>query len=60
MFAPGVARMRTYGIKVGPQTLAYMETMMALPAWAEWCEAGRKETWIVAEDEVDWPTVLTA
>jgi glutathione S-transferase len=60
MYAPGVARLRTYGIKVGPETLAYMEAMMALPAWDEWCAAALKETWIVAEDEVDWPTVLTA
>jgi glutathione S-transferase len=60
MYAPGVARLHTYGIKVGPQTLAYMEAMMALPAWDEWRAAALKETWIVAEDEVDWPTVLTA
>jgi glutathione S-transferase len=60
MYAPGVARLRTYGIKVGPETVAYMEAMMALPAWGEWRAAALKETWIVAEDEVDWPTVLTA
>ena len=60
MYAPVVSRLHTYGIKVGPETLAYMEAMMALPAWDEWRAAALKETWIVAEDEVDWPTVLTA
>ena len=60
MYAPVVARFHTYGIKVGREALAYMETMMALPAWADWKAAGVKETWIVPEDEVDWPTVLSA
>ena len=36
----------------------YMEAMMALPAWAEWRAAALKETWMVPEDEADWPTVL--
>ena len=31
---------------------------MALPAWAEWRAAALAETWIVPEDEADWPTVL--
>ena len=60
MFAPMVARLHTYGVKVGREALSYMECMMALPAWAEWKAAALKETWIVAEDEIDWPTVLTA
>ena len=50
----------TYGIKVGREARGYMEAMMALPAWAEWRAAALKETWIVPEDEADWPTVLTA
>ena len=60
MYAPMVARLNTYGQKVSREALAYMETMMALPAWAEWRAAALKETWIVPEDEADWPTVLTA
>jgi glutathione S-transferase len=43
---------------VSPPSRAYMETMMALPAWAEWRAAALKETWVLAEDEPDWPTVL--
>jgi hypothetical protein len=34
-----------------------MEMMMALPAWREWDAAARKETWLLPEDEPDWPTV---
>ena len=40
MYAPVVARLHTYGIKVGPETLAYMKAMMALPAWDEWRSGG--------------------
>jgi glutathione S-transferase len=60
MYAPMVARLNIYGQKVSREALAYMETMMALPAWAEWRATALKETWIVPEDEVDWPTVLSA
>jgi glutathione S-transferase len=59
MYAPVVARVFTYGIKVNRDALAYVEAMMALPAWAEWKAAALKEEWIVPEDEADWPTVLT-
>jgi glutathione S-transferase len=60
MYAPMVARLNTYGQKVSREALAYMETMMALPAWAEWRKGALAESWIVPEDEADWPTVLTA
>ena len=60
MYAPMVARLNTYGVKVGRATREYMETMLALPAWAERQAEAMQETWIVPEDEADWPTVLTA
>ena len=60
MYAPVVARFNTYGIKASRETHAYMDAMMALPAWAECRTAALAETWIVPEDEADWPTVLTA
>ena len=60
MYAPVVARLNTYGLKVGAQARAYMAAMMALPAWAEWRKAALAESWIVPEDEADWPAVLTA
>jgi len=58
MYAPVVARLNTYGIKVSGAAQSYIDAMMALPAWAEWRAGALKETWIVAEDEADWPTVL--
>lgn len=57
MYAPVVARLHTYGIDVGVTTRVYMDAVMALPAWQEWYAAAIKETWVLAEDEVDWPTV---
>jgi glutathione S-transferase len=59
MYAPVVARLNTYSIKVSRETRAYMETVMALPAWGEWREGALAESWIVPEDEADWPMVLT-
>ena len=44
MYAPVVHRLRTYAIDVGAEAKAYMETMMALPAFREWTEAGLAET----------------
>ena len=33
MYAPVVARFHNYGLPVGPETRAYMDAVMALPAW---------------------------
>jgi len=58
MYAPVVARFHTYAVDVGAAGRGYMDAMMALPAWKEWTAAALKEQWVLAEDEVDWPTVL--
>ncbi|HWK97606.1 MAG TPA: glutathione S-transferase family protein [Pseudolabrys sp.] len=57
MYAPVVARFRNYGLPVGPATLAYMDAVMATPAWQEWEGAGLKETWVLQHNEPDWPLV---
>jgi glutathione S-transferase len=57
MYAPVVARFHTYGVDVGADTRAYMDAVMALPAWREWHAAALEESWVLANDEVDWPTV---
>jgi len=57
MYAPVVARLHTYGVDVSASTNSYINAVMALPAWQEWYAAALKETWVLAEDEVDWPTV---
>lgn len=51
MFAPVVHRFRTYAIAVAPEAAAYMETMMALPAFAEWTRAGLAETLVIEKFE---------
>jgi hypothetical protein len=35
-----------------------MNAIMALPAWEEWHRAALLETWVLPEDEVDWPLVV--
>lgn len=57
MYAPVVSRLHTYGVDVAAGTRAYMDAVMALPAWREWHDAALKEPWVLAQDEVDWPTV---
>jgi glutathione S-transferase len=47
MFAPVVHRFRTYAIEVGPDARDYMNTMMALPAFQEWTQAGLAETLLI-------------
>lgn len=47
MFAPVVHRFRTYAIEVRPPVRAYMETMLADPAFAEWTEAALAETLVI-------------
>ena len=51
MFAPVVHRFRSYAIDVSPTAKAYMETMMALPAFAEWTRAGLAETLVIEKFE---------
>jgi glutathione S-transferase len=51
MFAPVVHRFRTYAVDVSPVARAYMETMMALPAFAEWTKAGLAETLVIEKFE---------
>jgi glutathione S-transferase len=60
MYAPVVSRFHTYAVAVGAASAAYMDAVMALPAWREWHAAAVVEEWVLAEDEVDWPTVLRA
>jgi glutathione S-transferase len=58
MYAPVVSRFHTYGVEVAPAARSYMDAVMALPAWREWRTAALAEPWVLAEDEVDWPSVL--
>ncbi|KPF45046.1 glutathione S-transferase family protein [Rhizobium sp. AAP43] len=51
MFAPVVNRFSAYDLASDPETLAYMATMRAHPAWQAWETAALAESWIVPEDE---------
>jgi glutathione S-transferase len=51
MFAPVVHRFRTYAIAAAPEVEAYMETMLALPAFGEWTRAGLAETLVIEKFE---------
>jgi len=57
MYAPVVARFNTYGLPVSAKTRAYMDAVMALPAWREWYDAAMQEAWIMQHNEPDWPLV---
>ena len=57
MYAPVVSRFHTYAVPVGAVARAYMDAVMGLPAWQEWRAAALRESWVLAKDEVDWPTV---
>ena len=51
MFAPVVNRLHVYAIKVKPATRAYMDAMMALPAWKAWVHDAEGETWRIGKYE---------
>jgi len=57
MYAPVVSRFHHYGLSVGETSRAYMQAMMALPAWSEWRAAALQEPWVMQHNEPDWPLV---
>jgi glutathione S-transferase len=57
MYAPVVSRFETYAIDVPPAAKAYIDAMIALPAWQDWRRAALRETWIIPKFEENWPNV---
>ncbi len=51
MFAPVVNRFDTYVVPVSPATRAYMDAVMALPAWKAWIAGGEAEPWRIEKYE---------
>ena len=51
MFAPVVHRFRTYAVAVTEETQRYMDTMIALPSFAEWTRAALAERIIIEKFE---------
>jgi hypothetical protein len=52
MFAPVVNRLHVYKVAVTPGTRAYMDAMMALPAWQDWSAQAQAETCIIDKYEI--------
>src|SRR5688572_23806617 len=50
-YAPVVMRFHAYAVKLPRVAQEYCEAMQALAAVREWCDAARRETEFVAEDE---------
>ena len=57
MYAPVVWRFHTYAVELGAAARDYMRAIKNLPAWKEWRDAARRETWVLPHNEVDWPDV---
>jgi glutathione S-transferase len=55
MYAPVVSRLHTYAQPVSPGARAYMEAVMATPAWQRWHDEARAEPdhWIRASYDAD-------
>lgn len=51
MFAPVVNRFHIYDVTVGAATRAYMDRVMALPAYREWQKGAEAERWRIAKYE---------
>ncbi|MGH6811937.1 MAG: glutathione S-transferase family protein [Methylocella sp.] len=51
-FAPVVNRLHVYDVKVTASTRAYMDAMMALPAWQEWRAQAEAEPWTIGKYEI--------
>ncbi|MGA3303342.1 MAG: glutathione S-transferase family protein [Methylovirgula sp.] len=51
MYAPVVSRFHTYDVPVSVESRAYMDRIMALPAWAEWLKGANAESWRIERFE---------
>lgn len=52
-YAPVATRFDTYDVPVAPETRAYIDAVLALPAMAAWREAALAEPWLVPSDEAE-------
>jgi glutathione S-transferase len=52
MFAPIVNRLHVYDVPRSSAVQAYMDTVMALPAWQQWAAEAAREPWVIESSEV--------
>jgi glutathione S-transferase len=53
MFAPVVTRFDTYDIEASSESRAYIEAVLATPAFQTWKKSALSEPWVIAREEVD-------
>ena len=51
MYAPVVTRFKTYEIAVSPESRAYMDAVLALPAMQQWYADSAAEPWTLPQYE---------
>lgn len=59
MYAPLVTRLDTYQIRLAPQTRAYVDAVLALPALRKWREEALAEPWALTHYEAGWQVAET-
>lgn len=52
MYAPVATRLDTYGIPMEPETAAWVEAILGLPAYRDWLEAALAEPWDIPRIDV--------
>jgi glutathione S-transferase len=52
MYTPVASRFRTYGVALDPTCRAYVDAVLAWPAFLAWQKQALEEPWIIPEDEV--------
>jgi glutathione S-transferase len=52
MFAPIITRLHIYDVQVSKTTRAYMDAIMALPAYQAWLKDAAKEKWAIEKFDV--------
>ena len=53
MYAPVVTRLDTYGVALDDTRAAYGRAVLSPPALVGWCDAARREPWVLTEEEVE-------
>jgi glutathione S-transferase len=59
MYAPLATRLDTYQVELAPQTRAYVNAILAHPAFLEWRAAGLAEPWGITHYEDGWSAAET-
>lgn len=59
MFAPLATRLDTYQIRLAPQTRAYVDAILAHPAFLDWKREALQEPWGIPHYEAGWTTAET-